>query len=92
MVFVKMLAIFCLSVQQYCVNWNACTLRSMRGENTFLVRIYIAYLCGICFYPWVRGGIVISFVRRGLLRTQPFGYYINMLQQIEIIRTFNPSL
>ena len=52
----------------------------------------------IIFHPsarLARSGIVVPFVRRRLRRrrrrTHSFGYYTNMVQQIEFIQTFNPS-
>ena len=40
------------------------------------------------FHPsarWARRGFVVPFVRRLRRRTQSFGYYTNMVQQIEFI-------
>ena len=44
--------------------------------------------CASDFYPsarWTRSGIVVPFKHRRLRRTHSFGYYTNMVQQIEFI-------
>ena len=64
--------------------------------SVYLFSVTMMFL-GSHFYPsgrWARRGIVIHFVRRRLRRrrTHSSGYYTNMVQQIEFIQTFNPSL